>query len=349
MVGFGKEDREAEKQLNEVKQGKGETPKRRILCIDGGGVLGTFPVAFLAELEQHLNHPIGKYFDLIAGSSTGGIIALGLGMGIPASELLNFYENKSCEVFGKDHGAPMNFLLRKIRGVKWCFLRKYNSEHLRTVLHDVLGDKRIGEAKTRLVIPAWNPVANSVYIYKTAHHPRLKTDYKSSAVDAALATSAAPSYFKRHVTQHGVGLIDGGIWANNPVAIAVVEAISLLNWPRESLHVLSLGCLEETYNIPRHAGLGALNMKVVNLFMDGQSQGAMGIAKLLTGDEHERTAIYRVNQTVPRNTYKMDDTKIIQDMKGLGHSKGRSWQPSLEPVFFDKPAEVFKPYYNLED
>ena len=90
-------------------------------------------------------------------------------------------------------------------------------------------------------------------------------------------------------------------------------------------------------------------MKVINLFIDGQSQGAMGIAKLLTGDEHERTAIYRVNQTVPRNTYKMDDTKIIEDMKGLGYSKGRSWQPSLEPVFFDKPAEVFKPYYNLED
>ena len=335
--------------MNGVKKENTETAKKRILCIDGGGVLGTFPAAFLAELEKHLDRPIGKYFDLIAGSSTGGIIALGLGMGIPASELLNFYENRSCQVFGKNHGLFLDFLLRKIRGVKWCFLGKYNSESLRTVLHEVLGEKRLGEAKTRLVIPAWNPATNSVYIYKTAHHPRLKTDYESSAVDVAMATSATPSYFKQHITQHGVGLIDGGIWANNPVAIAVVEAISLLNWPRESLRILSLGCLEEIYNLPKHAGLGTLNSKIINLFMDGQSQGALGIAKLLTEHDHERTAIYRVNQAVPRNTYKMDDSRVIQDLKGLGHSKGRSWQPRLEPIFFDKPAEVFKPYYNLED
>ncbi|MCY3624882.1 MAG: CBASS cGAMP-activated phospholipase [Candidatus Dadabacteria bacterium] len=335
--------------MNRVKKENTGIAKKRILCIDGGGVLGTFPAAFLAELEKHLDHPIGKYFDLIAGSSTGGIIALGLSMGVSASQLLNFYENRSYEVFGKNNGPFLNFLLRKIRAVKWCFLRKYNSEPLRAVLHDVLGEKRIGEAKTRLLIPAWNPVANSVYIYKTAHHPRLKTDYKSSAVDVAMATSAAPSYFKQHVTQHGVALIDGGIWANNPVAIAVVEAISLLNWPRESLRVLSLGCLQEAYNIPKRAGLGTLNSRIINLFMDGQSQGAMGIAKLLTGHEHERTAIYRVNQTVPYNTYKMDDTKTIQDLKGLGHSEGRSWQPSLEAIFFDKPVEAFKPYYKLED
>ena len=335
--------------MDEVKKENDGIEKKRILCIDGGGVLGTFPAAFLAELEKHLDHPVGKYFDLIAGSSTGGIIALGLGMGISAAEMLKFYEKRSCEVFGKDHGALISFLLRKIQGVKWCFLRKYNSESLRTILHDVFGGKRIGEAKTRLVIPAWNPVANSVYIYKTAHHPRLKTDYKSSVVDTALATSAAPSYFRQHVTQHGVGLIDGGIWANNPVAIAVVEAISMLNWPRESLRVLSLGCLEETYNIPKYAGLGTLNSKIINLFIDGQSQGAMGMAKLLTGHEHENTAIYRVNQTVPYNTYKIDNAKTIQDLKGLGHSKGRSWQPDLESIFFDKPVEAFKPYYKLED
>jgi patatin-like phospholipase/acyl hydrolase len=64
-------------------------PKRRILCIDGGGILGTFPAAFLAGLEQHLEgRSIGSYFDLIAGTSTGGIIAIGLAMGLRASELL---------------------------------------------------------------------------------------------------------------------------------------------------------------------------------------------------------------------------------------------------------------------
>lgn len=332
----------------EVEQ-ESEMSKRRILCIDGGGILGTFPAAFLAELEQHLDHPIGSYFDLIAGTSTGGILAIGLSLGLPASDLLELYEKRGPEIFGEDHGVLANFLYRKLRDIRWVYRRKHDSDALRTVLQEVLGDKRIGEAKTRLVVPAWNPVAQSVYIYKTAHHPRLKTDYKSHAVDAALATSAAPTYFQHHITRHDVGLLDGGIWANNPVAIAAVEAITLLEWPRESLHILSLGCLEETYTIPKWAGLGTLGSKIVKLFMDGQSHGAMGIAKLLTGHEHDRTAIYRINHMVPYNAYKMDDTRVIQDLKGLGHSKARDRQPVLDPVFFDKPAEVFTPIYKLDE
>lgn len=326
-----------------------EMPKRRILCIDGGGILGTFPAAFLAELEQHLDRLIGSYFDLIAGTSTGGILAIGLSMGLPASDLLELYEKRGPEIFGEDHGALANFLYRRLRGIRWLYRRKHDSESLRSVLQEVLRDKRIGEAKTRLVVPAWNPVAQSVYIYKTAHHPRLKTDYRSRAVDAALATSAAPTYLQHYITQHDVGLLDGGIWANNPVAIAAVEAITLLGWPRESLHILSLGCLEETYTIPKWAGLGTLGSKIVKLFMDGQSHGAMGIAKLLTGHGHDRTTIYRINHTVPSNAYKTDDTRVIQDLKGLGHSKARDRQPVLEPIFFDEPAEGFTPIYKLDE
>lgn len=323
--------------------------KRRILCIDGGGILGTFPAAFLAGLEQHLDRPIGSYFDLIAGTSTGGILAIALSLGLPASEILDLYEKRGPEIFGEDHGALANLIFRELRGLRRFYRRKHDSDALRTVLQEVLGNRCIGEAQTRLVVPAWNPVAQSVYIYKTAHHPRLKTDYKSLALDAALATSAAPTYFQHHITQHDVGLLDGGVWANNPIAIAAVEAITLLGWPRENLNILSLGCLKETYTIPKWAGFGTLGSKIVKLLMDGQSQGAMGIAKLLTGHEHDRTAIYRINHTVPCNTYKMDDTRVIQDLKGLGHSKARDRQPALEPIFFNQPAEVFTPIYQLNE
>ncbi|MCP5415231.1 MAG: patatin-like phospholipase family protein [Chromatiaceae bacterium] len=320
-----------------------------MLCIDGGGILGTFPAAFLAGLEQHLQgRPIGSYFDLIAGTSTGGIIAIGLAMGLPASELLDLYEKRGPEIFGQGHGPVADFVFGKLRLGRWLFMNKHNAVPLRTVLEDVLGGKRIGDAKTRMLIPAWNPVARSVYIYKTAHHSRLRNDYKSLAVDAALATAAAPTYFRHHVTQHAVGLTDGGTWANNPTALAVVEAITMLGWSRESLHVLSLGCLEETYTISKRAGIGTLGSKIIKLFMDGQSHGAMGIAKLLTGHEHERTAIHRINHTVPYNTYKMDDTRVIQDLKGLGFSFARDRQPVLDPVFFSQPAEAFTPVYVLD-
>ena len=326
-----------------------EKPTRRILCIDGGGILGTFPAAFLAELERHLKHPIGAYFDLIAGTSTGGILAIGLAMGFTASELLGLYEKHGPKIFGQDHGTFINFIQRKLRGFQRLYRRKYDSEELRTVLEDTFGIKRIGEAKTRLMVPAWNPVAQSVYIYKTAHHPRLKTDYRTPVVDAALATSAAPTYFRHHITQHGVGLLDGGVWANNPAGIAAVEAVAVLGWPRDSLHMLSLGCLTETYSIPKWAGVGTLGSRIAKLFIDGQSHGAMGIAKLLTGHEHDRTAIYRVDHTVPLNVFKLDDPRIIQDLKGLGHTKARDRQPVLEPVFFYGPADAFTPIYQLEE
>ena len=323
-------------------------PKRRILSIDGGGILGTFPAAFLAELEQHLEYPIGAYFDLIAGTSTGGILALGLAMGIPASKLLDLYEKRGPEVFGQNHSALPGFVYRTLRGIQWLYRRKYDSDALRNALQDVFGNKRIGEAKTRLMVPAWNPVERSVYIYKTAHHPRLKNDYRSPAIDAALATSAAPTYFQHHITQHDVGLLDGGVWANNPIGIAAVEAITMLDWPRHSLHILSLGCLTETYTILKWAGIGTLGRNILRLFMDGQSHGAMGIAKLITGHEHDRRAIYRIDHTVPKDTYKMDDTRVIQDLKGLGHTKARDRQPVLEPVFFDQPADAFTPVYQLK-
>lgn len=326
-----------------------DQPRRRILCIDGGGIVGSFPASFLAGLEEHLQgRPIGSYFDLIAGTSTGGIIAIGLAMGLSAKELVKFYEQHGPEIFGQDRGPVGNFLTRALRGGRRWVKNKYESEPLRGVLKDVLGDKRIGDARTRLLIPAWNPTLRSVYIYKTAHHERLRNDYKSLAVDAALATAAAPTYFKHHVTQHAVGLTDGGTWANNPTALAVVEAIAVLGWPADLLHVLSLGCLEETYSIPKGAGIGTMGTKILNLFMDGQSHGAMGMAKLLTGHEHDRTAIYRINHTVPLNTFKLDDTRVIQDLVGLGHSLARDRLPILDPVFFGQPADTFKPIYSLD-
>ena len=70
-------------------------PIRRILSIDGGGIMGTQPASFLTSLEEDLDRPIGEYFDLIAGTSTGGILAIGLAMGLPARDLLDLYDSRA--------------------------------------------------------------------------------------------------------------------------------------------------------------------------------------------------------------------------------------------------------------
>ncbi len=324
------------------------SPIRRILCIDGGGIMGTLPASFLASLEEDLDRPIGEYFDLIAGTSTGGILAIGLAMGVPARELLDLYVRRGPHIFGQSGGVLANLAGGAWRRAKHVFAPKHDADLLRAELVPVLGDKRIGEARTRLVIPAWDADHRGVYIFKTAHHPRLKTDYKRLAVDAAMATAAAPSYYKRHRTAEDVGLLDGGVWANNPIALAVVEAITLLGWPAGSLRVLSLGCVNEVYMIGEAPGWGGLARDVTRLFMDGQSHGALGMAKLLTGHEYEREAIFRCCPEVPKNFFTLDDTRKITQLKGMGASSARKERPRIEPVFLAGPAESFNPVYTLK-
>ena len=104
---------------------------RRILSIDGGGIKGVFPAAFLATLEEATGLRIADYFDLIVGTSTGGIIAIGLGLGFSGSDLLRFYEHYGPQIFPKRHFA---FLRR------W-FGEKYNVAPLRTALEEQFGGR----------------------------------------------------------------------------------------------------------------------------------------------------------------------------------------------------------------
>lgn len=138
---------------------------RRILSIDGGGIRGTFPAAFLASLEEDLEHPIGRYFDLIAGTSTGGIIAIGLALGMRAKEILELYEHEGPKIFCQEAagaGAVAERLARKAKWYAWG--PKYDSDPLKVALEKVLGKKRLGEAMTRLMIPAWHSKLQKVYI-----------------------------------------------------------------------------------------------------------------------------------------------------------------------------------------
>jgi len=324
-------------------------PLRRILSIDGGGIMGVHPAAFLTALEEDLGHPIGECFDLIAGTSTGGILAIGLAMGIPAKTLLELYETRGPNIFGQS-GHPLIVYLKKwMRAGKHWVCPKHDADILRAELEAVLQKRRIGNAKTRLLVPAWDADHRSVYIYKTAHHERLKTDYKSLAVDAAMATAAAPTFFRRHRTADDVGLLDGGIWSNNPIALAVVEAITLLGWPADSLRILSLGCVNEVYMLGEAPGIGGLARDMVRLFMDGQSRGALGMAKLLTGHEYQRQAIFRCCPNVPKDFFRLDDTSKISRLKGMGISAARHERPHLEPIFLSSRAPTFCPHHVLKE
>src|SRR5208283_110292 len=108
----------------------------RILSIDGGGMKGVFPASFLATIEKTIEGPIGEYFDLIAGTSTGGILALGLGLGFQASELLELYRGRGNAIFPPSINERIRHWLRS--------RNRYSPEPLRAALTDVFGQKLLG-------------------------------------------------------------------------------------------------------------------------------------------------------------------------------------------------------------
>ncbi|MFB8788887.1 MAG: CBASS cGAMP-activated phospholipase [Potamolinea sp.] len=312
---------------------------RRILTIDGGGIKGVFPASFLASIEDTIGDKVSNYFDLIVGTSTGGIIALALGIGLSAKEILEFYEALGFEVF------KGNQLLNVIRQIGFS---KYRHQPLKTSLESKFGNRRLGESQKRLVIPSVNLENGEIYVYKTSHHPRLQRDYKKSIVEVALATSAAPSYFPTQVNSSGTPLIDGGLFANNPMGLAVVEAIGMLNWDRQSLKILSLGCTKEPLDINKgrkySLGFGYWGIKIVGVFMAAQSSVSLGTAQLLAGHEN----VIRIDPVVPRNRFGIDTIQEIQSLKGLGDSEARKALPKLCEIFFNgQKVENFEPYFKL--
>ena len=270
-----------------------------------------------------------------------------MGLGLTAKELLDLYVKSGPAIFDGAEGlrGRIGNLLRSGRHL---FGPKHKAEVLHAELQKVLQGKRIGDSSNRLVIPAWDPHHRSVYIFKTAHHARLKTDYKRYAIDAAMATAAAPTIFRQHRLPDSTGLLDGGVWCNNPIAVAVTEAIGLLGWPSAGLRILSLGCVSEVYALPESPGIATIWPDLTRLFFDGQSHGALGMAKLLTGHEYEREAIFRICPEVPAGLFKLDDTSKIAQLRGMGASAARRERPRLERVFLQSRAAPFVPVYQLD-
>jgi patatin-like phospholipase/acyl hydrolase len=312
---------------------------KRILSIDGGGIKGVFPASFLATLEDSLGGPVANYFDLIVGTSTGGIIALGLGLGLGARQVLGFYLNQGGRIFG---GNRIYRYLRRL-GVS-----KYSPDPLRKALEEVFGNRRLGESKSRLVVPSFNLDSGEVHLWKTSHHPHLERDFRASVVDVALSTASAPTYFPTHRGAAGTPLLDGGVWANNPVAVAMVECVGVLGWHPRDLRVLSLGCTTTplAVNWGRTHALGAMywGSKIADVFMTAQSSSALGMAQHLIED---RANLVRISPTVGKR-FGIDTVKEIPSLMGLGDSEARKALPSLRSTFFaGPPAEPFEPCHEL--
>jgi patatin-like phospholipase/acyl hydrolase len=325
--------------------------KKRILSIDGGGIKGVLAAEFLATVEESTNRRIAEHFDLVAGTSTGGIIALGLGLGLSAREIVSFYVNHGPSIFEQAHEEKAGTWLDRLRSrtggarrnARQLVWPKYDPAKLRSALEGVMGGKVLGDSGVRLVIPAYHADKEDLYVFKTRHHERLRVDWKEKIVDVALATAAAPTYFRAHSLPNGSPIVDGGIWANNPTGVAAVEARTVLNWKDNELFVLSLGCTEEVIDIPLDSGYKDLLFKSTALFMQGQSRGSMGTAYLLSAHSEASPRVFRYQPKVATGKFSLDRTSMIDRLRGLGAACARDALPMLMQNFLDVPADRFVP------
>lgn len=313
----------------------------RILSIDGGGIKGIFSASYLAEIERRFldGQSIAGHFDMITGTSTGGIIALALGIGMTARQAAEIYSKRGSLIFPKGNGI---FDLPR-----WLQRPKHDQDVLRTELLKVFRERLLDDATTRLVIPSFEGRYGEPYIYKTPHHPDYKKDRHAKAVDVALHTSAAPGYYPA-VENDGHIMIDGGIWANNPVMNAVVDALACYDLPREKIRVLSIGTGDEILGLDDGVrngglwrwvfpGLGKAPM-IFRAAAKAQSHNALGQTYLLVGKQN----VVRIDPPESENPIGLDDVeRAVTELPRLARSHAEATGHYVNQIFLGDAADQF--------
>lgn len=211
----------------------------QILCLSGGGYLGLYSAAVVAALEEHAGRPIVECFDLIAGTSVGGIIALGLGAGATAASIRDAFGENGANVFS--NRPPPSGIAEKAQLARSALSARYSQSPLRKTIEQILDPElTIGDLQSRVIVPAVNLTKGQPQVFKTAHHRTFVRDWRLKVVDVALATAAAPTYFPIHRIG-GEMFADGGLYANSPDEIALHEAEHFLEQPRADIRMLSIG------------------------------------------------------------------------------------------------------------
>ncbi|MCE0498499.1 MAG: patatin-like phospholipase family protein [Methylacidiphilales bacterium] len=248
------------------------TPREfKILSIDGGGIKGTYSAFLLAALEHQLDRgkKLGSYFDMVAGTSTGSLIALGLAAGRSAKEIAEAYESDGGLIFCDHH--PLH---RAWRGIRQALIKaKYEPTQLGLTLDRLLGEKTLSEAANYVCVPVTVINNYAPRVYKTRHSE--KHSWKNVTLKhLALASSAAPTFFPLVESEaiQGTLYADGGLFANNPALVALIEAFRVFVGPDserksfDSVSIMSIGSFPSpaTFKVSRWRTLELLPTRLRN-------------------------------------------------------------------------------------
>lgn len=299
----------------------------QILSLSGGGYLGLYSLRLLESFEEDAGIPIARCFDLISGTSLGGIIALALAHEVPVAAVRKSFEEHGSAIFSA-RKAPHGVIGKIIDLARMLFSPKYKNRQLRKTLDAIFGDTRLADLKHRLIVPAVNLTRGAPQVFKTAHHSTFRRDHRLRCVDVALATSPAPTYFP--VAEVGDELFaDGGLFANAPDLIALHEAEHFLEIPASRIRMLSIGTTTTSFSFSHAAGvhLGVAQwvsgQRLVNAMMSSQQLLAQYMVQHRLPDRYLR--IDEVQSTEQLALLRLDvaHRQAQQTLRGLAETSVR--------------------------
>ena len=249
----------------------------RVLSIDGGGIRGIIPATVLADLEVRAGRPVAQLFDLIAGTSTGGILALGLtvpgadgGPAYRASDLVELYVREGPHIFRRS-------IFDRIRSLNGAIDERYPADGLEQMLQEAMGEARLRDTVTDVIVTAYETYLRQPFFFRTTR-AREDPAYDYPMHVAARATASAPTYFEAaRVVNEASGdeysLVDGGLFAANPAMVGLAE---VMRGERERpVLLLSLGTGQHTHRYPfkEIKDWGALEWArpLIDMLLDGSS------------------------------------------------------------------------------
>lgn len=264
----------------------------QILSLSGGGFLGLYTVALLAELEERSGKRLHECFDLFAGTSIGGIIALGLSAGRSAMEIRDAFVERGSKIF--PHSPPSTRSAWLHRFAKNLSAPLYKSTALRETIEQIVGaETYMADLVRPIVIPAVNLTKGGPKVFKTGHHERFVLDWSLKVSDVALATSAAPTYFPAHRIGDEL-FADGGMYANSPDMIAMHEAEMFLGAQRDKIRVLSVGTTTADFAMsssldPNMGVMGWMkNQRLTDVMIGSQQALTNDMMRHVLGDRYFR-------------------------------------------------------------
>ncbi len=288
----------------------------KVLSIDGGGIRGIIPAMVLAEIERRTGRATSQLFDLVAGTSTGGILALGLtkpGQGgepeYSAKRLIELYETEGDKIFS----IPVWHRIHSAGGVAE---EKYPAKGIEGVAREYFDDVRLAEALTEVLVTAYEIEGRAPWFFKRRHarDPERREGDNFLMREVARATSAAPTYFEPFLVEggphDGCALIDGGVHSNNPAMCAYVEARKI--FPEEDdFLVVSLGTGELTrslsYEEVKDWGLALWAQPILNVVFDGVADTVDYQLRELLATEGEGRRYYHFQTFLDIGKDDMDD------------------------------------------